>query len=142
MRACGPRSRCLKSLLSTPGWRVYLLSKKFKEMLGFFLCFSLSIYFFIKWDITVILQLRRGSKFGRLFERKSDAVEFPFVIWTPTNRIKKRRSSLDDAYRHYPPFVDQNTTEGTLRSCGVSVTEIFLAVSQKILSTIFVGAWL
>ena len=93
----------------------------------FCLCFSLSIYFFIKWDITVILQLRRGSRFGRLFERKSDAAEFPFVIWTPTNRIKKRRSSLDDAHRHYPPFVDQNTTEGTLRSCGVSYTEIFRA---------------
>ena len=47
----------------------------------FFLCFSLSIYFFfIKWDITVILQLRRGSKFSRLFERESDAAEFPFVI--------------------------------------------------------------
>ena len=141
-----PRSRCLKSLLSTPGWRVYLLSKKFEEILGSFLCFVCAFrflfIFFIKWDITVILQLRRGSKFGRLFERKSDAVEFPFVIWTPTNRIKKRRSSLDDAYRHYPPFVDQNTTEGTLRSCGVSYTEIFLAVSQTILSNIFVGAWL
>ena len=150
LRACGPRrrprSRCLKSLLSTPGWRVYLLSKKFEEILGSFLCFVCAFrflfIFFIKWDITVILQLRRGSKFGRLFERKSDAVEFPFVIWTPTNRIKKRRSSLDDAYRHYPPFVDQNTTEGTLRSCGVSYTEIFLAVSQTILSNIFVGAWL
>ena len=109
------------------------MSNKFKEILGsflcFFLCFSLSIYFFIKWDITVILQLRRGSKFGRLFERKRDAAEFPFVIcnWTPTNRIKKRMSSPDDAYRHHPPFVDQNTTEGTLRSCGVSVTEIFRA---------------
>ena len=135
LRACGPRrrprSRCLKSLLSTPGWRVYLLSKKFKEILGSFLCFFCAFrflfIFFIKWDITVILQLRRGLKFGRLFERESDAAEFPFVIWTPTNRIKKRMSSPDDAYRHHPPFVDQNTTEGTLRSCGVSVTEIFRA---------------
>ena len=135
MRACGPRrrprSRCLKSLLSTPGWRVYLLSKKFKEILGSFLCFFCAFrflfIFFIKWDITVILQLRRGLKFGRLFERESDAAEFPFVIWTPANRIKKRMSSPDDAYRHHPLFVDQNTTEGTLRSCGVSVTEIFRA---------------
>ena len=63
---------------------------------------------------------------------KSDAAEFPSVIWTPTYRIKKTKSSPDYAYRHYPPFVDQNTTEGTLRSCGVSYTEIFRA--QKFFS--------
>ena len=46
----------------------------------FFVLFAFYFFFFIKWDITVILQLRRGSKFGRLFERESDAAEFPFVI--------------------------------------------------------------
>ena len=49
-------------------------------MFFFFCAFRFLFIFFIKWDITVILQLRRGSKFGRLFERESDAAEFPFVI--------------------------------------------------------------
>ena len=94
--------------------------------------FRFQFIFFIKWNITVILQLRRRSKFGRLFEREKRCSGISICNLDTNKPIKKTKSSPDYAYRHYPPFVDQNTTEGTLRSCGVSYTEIFRA--QKFFS--------